>query len=77
MKAVFDAGTRIGTAADWPAVEALLRARGRSASAAHNAVITRGVDTGRAYHIITADSIERMLDSLRLARARDDAEDAA
>ncbi len=60
-RAVYDGGTRIGTAADWASVEALLRQRGRSMKAAHDAVLTRGVDTGRAFHIITADSLERML----------------
>jgi hypothetical protein len=67
---VYDGADPIGTAASWEEVEALLVDRGLTAAEAHAAILTRGVPTAKAFHIIAAGPEQRMLADLRPIRAR-------
>jgi len=53
VKPVRDGSLVIGEAASWGEVKALLVARGLSASAARDAIQTRGVEGPDGFHLIT------------------------
>lgn len=61
----------IGVAHSWLEVIGLLTARGLSERDAANALLTRRVETAKAFHIIAAGGIEQMLAKLRAIRARE------
>jgi hypothetical protein len=67
---VYDGAEPIGSAASWAEVEALLVERGLTAAEAHAAVLTRGVPTRTAFHVIAAGTEQRMLADLRALRAQ-------
>jgi len=66
----YDGAEALGSAASWDEVKDLLIERGMTQRAAGHAVMTRGVRTGHAFHIITAGPEEQMLRDLRLIRSR-------
>ncbi len=68
MKPVHDGSLVIGEAASWGEVKALLVARGWSASAARDAVLTRGVEGPDGFHLIAAAPVEQMMAEVRTAR---------
>jgi hypothetical protein len=61
----------IGVARSWLEVIVLLTERGLSERQAANAVLTRRVETAKAYHIVEAGPEDRMLADLRAIRARE------
>lgn len=67
-KPVFDGDERIGDAANWREVTALLVALGWNTRVAGDAVRSRGVEAPAGFHLITPASVEVMLAKLRAVR---------
>ncbi len=69
-KLVYDGDVEIGTASSLDEVRALLRSRrGYTEREARTATLTRSLVTARAFHIITADTVEQMLAAIRAVRS--------
>jgi hypothetical protein len=60
----------IGVARSWLEVRDLLIERGLTERAARDAVLTRGLKTAKAFHIIAAGPVEQMLAAVRAVRAQ-------